>query len=286
MRTVAQRTAARKGSGPSLVIGENNSDKCTKVRLMNRETRRYIGASCGSWRCAKCAPVKRRQVVRRLRMGLPSPGAGRARFLTLTAAPLEAPGEAMARFSRRFEHLRRIHERETGERLAYFGVVELGARGRPHLHVVMRGGPFVHQSAWSMWATRAGFGRVVDIRAVDDGRLGAYVAKSLGRYLTKGLGGSWPSHFRRVRVSRGWAPGWVVYQPKERGLWVHVGWEPDWSARSWVDDLIEEDRRKREYEERTAASSGGTGNLAVELGGDGGGPEGGCPAAGASSRNG
>lgn len=227
------------GAGPSLVISVNKSanprrERCSKVRLMNRETRREYGAACGSWACAKCAPVKRSQVIRRLRLGLEM--AGRARFLTLSNPALETFEVSTAAATARFAELRRIYHRATGADLQYLGVAERGTKGqrRFHLHFVIRGGPYVPQARWSIWAVRAGFGAVVDIRQVKSQDVASYAAKSLGGYLTKSAGVVWPRHFRRIRVSRRWAPAWVVYKPRTAGEWAYLGMEREETPAEWV----------------------------------------------------
>lgn len=208
---------------------------------MNRATRRYYGAACGSWRCGMCAPVKRRQAMRRVRLGLGE--RGRSRLLTLTSPPGERFAESAAASSRRFEHLRLIHLRATGHRLEYLAIAERGTRGerRYHLHALVRGGPYVDQARWSQWAERAGLGRVVDIRAVRDGELAAYATKSLAGYLTKSAtDADWPRHARRMRVSRGWAPSWVVYKPRDPGAWAVVGFDREWVPGDFIDRLVRE----------------------------------------------
>lgn len=145
-------------------------------------------------------------------MGLALPGVERPKLLTLTSRPDEAPWESRRLLTRRFAELRRRVERAfPGAEINYAAAVELTAAGRVHLHVVLRGVPFLPQSVWSRLVSSVGFGYVVDVRAVRSGEgMGAYMSKSLGTYLTKQAGaGSWPAHFRRIRFSLEWAPEWV-----------------------------------------------------------------------------
>jgi len=212
---------------------------------MNRTTRRYYGAACGAWKCGLCAPVKKAQVVRRMHLGLAH---GRAKFLTLTSRPGETFEECCARATARFELLRLIVQRETGHKLAYLGVAERGThRGRRfHLHFVIRG-PWVHQARWSAWAERAGFGRVVDIRAVAGGDVTGYVAKALAGYMTKAANDeAWPRHFRRIRVSRNWSPDWIAYRPATAGEWLYMGMEPAFDPTGWVAGLASQRRQAEE----------------------------------------
>ena len=73
-------------------------------------------------------------------------------------------------------------------------------------------GPYLTQAAWSRLAVDAGFGRIVFIERASDTKVAGYVTKGLPGYVTKDLADpvAFPRHFRRVRFSRGWAPGWVV----------------------------------------------------------------------------
>jgi hypothetical protein len=148
--------------------------------------------------------------MRRLSMGLE--GAKHARFLTLTSPAGDSPEASLRLLSRRFEKLRRLVRRGgyRGE-FEFGGVVELTKRGIAHFHVLFRG-PYLTQAAWSRLAVDAGFGQVVWVERATTDRLAGYVTKALPGYVTKDLGDSapFPRHYRRVRFSRGWAPGWVV----------------------------------------------------------------------------
>jgi hypothetical protein len=163
--------------------------------------------------------------MRRLAMGLE--GAEHPKFLTLTSPAGDSPEASMRLLSRRFEKLRRLIRR-TGYRgeFEYGGVVELTKRGVAHFHVLFRG-PYLTQAAWSRLAVDAGFGRIVFIERASDTKVAGYVTKGLPGYLTKDLAEpvAFPRHFRRVRFSRGWAPGWVVRHqtpPDEAEPWELV----------------------------------------------------------------
>lgn len=209
---------------------------------MNRQTRRLYGAACGSWGCGTCAPIKRAQVIRRVRLGLETEdartAARRPRLLTLTTDPRESMPVAASLLGARFERLRRRAERATGERIEFLAVAERGRRGRRrlHLHVIYRGG-YLHQREWSRMAEAVGLGYIVDVRQVRADELAAYASKSLAGYLTKAADEVWPRHFRRVRASRGWAPTWVVYRPVGTGEWVRLGIEPGFDPVGWVRGL-------------------------------------------------
>jgi hypothetical protein len=79
-------------------------------------------------------------------------------------------------------------------------VVELQRRGSPHLHVIVRG-PFIPFPWLARAARDVGFGRIVDICRPKPG-LAGYLTKSLGPGTSGDL---LPSHFHRVRWSRGWS---------------------------------------------------------------------------------
>jgi hypothetical protein len=211
---VRRMAPKRPEAAPSLDSrGISPRPECRRIVLANRATRRFLGLPCGSWRCEACAARRRRQVMRRLAMGLE--GARHPKFLTLTSPAGDSPEASMRLLSRRFEKLRRL-VRRTGYRgeFEYGGVVELTKLGAAHFHVLFRG-PFITQAAWSRMAMEAGFGQIVWIKKASSARVAGYVTKALPGYLTKDqTGPAFPRHFRRVRFSRGWAPEWV---PRRHG---------------------------------------------------------------------
>ncbi len=214
-------------------------DRCRRIVLQNRRTRRYLGVFCGSYSCEKCAPIKRRQLIRRVSMGLdagyPHFQGLRPRFLTLTCDDGD-PATAWVHLTARFQRLRQRVQRRYGVRVEYAAFVEITKRGMPHLHVVFRG-PYVKQRVWSQLAVGAGFGPVVDIRAVRGGELGGYVTKTLGGYVTKAVGDRYPVGVRRVRFSHQWSPEWVPASRRrsrpagEVSEWERIGPQDDaWSG--------------------------------------------------------
>src|SRR4051812_22217835 len=105
---------ARPQAAPSLDSkGITPPTKCRRIVLANRASRRLLGVPCGSWRCEWCAKRRRRQVMRRMAMGLE--GADHPRFLTLTSPAGDSPEASLRLLSRRFEKLRRL-VRGTGYR--------------------------------------------------------------------------------------------------------------------------------------------------------------------------
>ncbi len=226
---------------PSLdVVGTTHreEDRCRRIVLQNRQTRRYLGVFCGAYSCDKCGPIKRRQLIRRVSMGLesgyPQSRGLRPRFLTLTCDDRD-PAMAWAHLTARFQRLRQRVERRYGVKVEYAAFVELTKRGMPHLHIVFRG-PYVHYRVWSQFAARSGFGSVVDIRAVRSGEIGGYVTKTLGGYVTKSLGDRYPVGVRRVRFSHQWSPEWVPTARRatprgETSEWTRIGPQDEaWSG--------------------------------------------------------
>jgi hypothetical protein len=204
------RSGVARPPGPSLDEGPNNSARCARVRVLNSETGETLGLPCKSWRCDRCSVRNRRAFSKRLRLGLAVPGSEIPKLLTLTSQPGEMPHVSRARLARRFADLRRrVLRMCPAATVEYAGVVERTQRGAIHFHVVLRGVPFVPQSRWSTMAAASGFGYVVDIRAANV-RVGPYLTKALGEYLTKeAASSSWGRHFRRIRFSQRWAPEWV-----------------------------------------------------------------------------
>jgi hypothetical protein len=142
---------------------------------------------------------------------------------------------AWEQLTRRFQRLRQRVERRYGVKVEYAAFVEITKRGMPHLHVVFRG-PYVDQRVWSRLAVGAGFGPVVDIRAVRGGEIGGYVTKTLGGYVTKAVGGRYPAGARRVRFSHRWSPEWVptarrAAQRGDTSEWTRIGPQDEaWSG--------------------------------------------------------
>lgn len=217
-------------ASPSLDDRRNNSARCARIVLVDRSSGEVKKVRCGSWRCDICAGSNRRAFRKRLGMGLQPATAGREvpKLLTLTSRPAEPPYISRRELSRRFAEVRRRLERALpGCEVQYAGTVELTRRGSVHFHVVLRGVPFMPQAVWSRLVAGAGFGPVVDIRRVGRGdQLAGYLTKALGAYLTKAASSTaWPAHFRRVRFSREWSPGWVSRgrrprQPGQESPWV------------------------------------------------------------------
>jgi hypothetical protein len=204
---------------------------CERVRLVNRSTGEIRGVWCKSWYCDRCAPRRLRQARRHIGLGLEEDGgAERPKFLTLTSRPGELPHESTSLLTDRFANLRRHLQRcFPSASVEYAGVPERTRAGALHLHVILRGVPFMPQPVWSRLAERFGFGRIVWIAAVTGERgMTSYLTKSLGGYMTKDLGRHrWPPGFHRLRFSQGWALGWVSYRAAGPG-------QPSAQEDSWL----------------------------------------------------
>lgn len=151
---------------------------------------------CGRWRCGSCGPRLVRRARDRIRAGLAQ---GPTRFVTLTSPGTESLEQSFQEFSEHWKRLSLRIGRRFG-RIEYAAVVELQDRGSPHLHVLLRG-PFIPRPWLAKAARDVGFGRALDIRRP---------TSDLAGYLTKALGSGTsgdllPSHFHRVRWSRGWS---------------------------------------------------------------------------------
>jgi hypothetical protein len=150
---------------------------------------------CHTWRCPRCGPVRRLAEEARIRAGLVP---GETCLFTVTSPPDESPSASYQAFPRRWKRLHRTLVRLLG-RFEYAAVVEPQRRGAAHVHVLARVAPPTTASLRHA-ALNAGFGRVVHVRPSHGGHP-AY----LGKGLTGPLADA-PSHFRRVRYSRHWAP--------------------------------------------------------------------------------
>jgi hypothetical protein len=151
---------------------------------------------CKRWRCPGCGPRLVRRARDRIRAGITQ---GPTRFLTLTSPGTESPEQSFDELTERWKRMSLRIGRRFGA-FDYVAVIEIQKRGSPHLHVIVRG-PFIPLPWLARAAGEVGFGRVVDIRRPRSD-LAGYLAKSLGPGTSGDL---LPSHFHRVRWSRGWS---------------------------------------------------------------------------------
>jgi len=202
---------------------------------------------CRSWGCACCARKLRARNRAKALMG----ATGRVVFFTLTIDPsdgryvaalgaYEGKGETAPsiRYGQWAWNRMTARCRARGWSFPYARGVELHASGRAHLHVIARVESvseffILRNMLRGGWATRAGFGAVVDVQIA---RSGADVARYVGKatnagavapvvrsaslvgaraaaYVTKGLDARMPKYTRRASFARGWAEGWVRPTP-------------------------------------------------------------------------
>ena len=186
---------------------------------------RVSALRCRRWSCEYCAPRLRRKMVARALAGF---GSGeRVRMLTLTSPAHEDPARSYEELRTRWKRLRElIRRRFPAIRFDYFAVTERQKRGHAHLHVLFRGG-FLPQRWVSAAATRAGFGPIVDLRALGKAA-GRYVSKYLGKEMGKTpemLGiGPLPKWHRRATWSQGWAPEFTARGKALRAALVAYAW--------------------------------------------------------------
>ncbi len=177
----------------------------------SRSTNRAYPMACGSWACPTCARKKKAIAKRAIEIGQTQAFANkqRVRFMTLTD---DASGEMRVPDLYSAWNRLRLNLKRQGYLDQYAAAIELQERGALHLHVLATG-TYLPVRKLSQLADRAGFGPVVDIRAVkgdgdeDAKNSAAYVAKELAGYVMKdgkGLAEKTAVRRRPVRFSRDW----------------------------------------------------------------------------------
>lgn len=182
---------------------------------------------CRSWACDTCQPDRRRRLVAEACGGAPD------KLVTLTARPHdgESPSEMLDRLLRGLKCLVKALRRRHGpDKIAYLYVVERHRSGWPHLHVLLRS-PWIDQRWLSAVMEQLADGPVVDIRKIDNaGRVGAYVAKYVGKAPAQ------VGNHKRYAKTRNYEtrPEW---REKPRRDWrvVYRWWDEQWRR---VVDLI------------------------------------------------
>lgn len=235
-------------------VATAKGSRCPSVRTpafaFSKGTGLAYEIPCGSWGCsAHCAHKKKAAARLAIEIGMDRAWAQgrRIRFMTLTdgSAGAMSVADLYKAWNRLRVKLRRMNVLDQ-----YAAVVETQQRGALHLHV-LQAGSYIHQADLVRLASAAGFGRIVDIRAVDrslpsrDRRSASYVAKDLARYASKSgadLAGKANVRRRPVRFSRFWgcslrqAELLVAEQiriefdlPEDPGPWIVVRKAPDGS---------------------------------------------------------
>jgi len=172
--------ASQGGVGPLLDNGHQN---CTK----------------GGWLCRTCAAAKRRRgrVYHRVMSGTRLPGQWQMWTLTTSEEAWSVGKDIQASFRALVMRLRR-----RGLCSGYLRVVEYTKRGRPHLHLLLRGTPIPHWWLSEAWA-ELHLSPVVWFSKLRQGAgAGAYLGKYLGKdpraryswswdWVWKGFAGDW-----------------------------------------------------------------------------------------------
>ncbi len=133
---------------------------------------------CKCWRCPKCSPKKRSEVIKLAKSGRPN------RLLTLTSNPTmhDTPGEAAQALRASWVQMRRaLIEKHGRDKVQFMAVFEQHLSGWPHLHVLLRA-PYVAQRWISAFMKRRMNSPIVDIRKINSkAGAGAYVAKYIAK---------------------------------------------------------------------------------------------------------
>jgi len=148
---------ARKSSCPN----------CQGFYMVSQASGRAFEMSCKAWSCPICSRRRRVVAVELIGGGI---RLARIRNEMVRMLTLTAPAEGMG-IRQLYTSWNRVRTalRKSGELDQYCAVVELGSESRPepHLHVLATG-RFIRQERLSLLAASAGFGPIVDIRAVRD----------------------------------------------------------------------------------------------------------------------
>lgn len=263
--------------------------RCERSRyvLASLSTGAAFNVSCRSWTCEHCRVAKGRAARELVRRGMRAAieRGDELRFLTvtdgsargtMTVAQLSAAWDNLAELLRVGGPAPPRPPKGSGEEAQarwrarcrarrpylseYALVLEVGRRGgRLHAHVILTG-RYVPQRKLSAWAKRCGFGSVVDIRAIDQGRAAevAGYATKLADYATKAAG-ELPAgkvrgrkRLRVLRTSRGWYDGGL------RRVETELGYRSEKGSRDpgpWL--LIRHNGGGRVVAKRTLTRKGG-----------------------------
>jgi hypothetical protein len=177
--------------------------------------------SCKSWGCPHCVKFRKQTATEVIAGGVwrHIEKGERLRFITVTPPGL---GMTMPELGKSWNRLRATMKKHEVLN-EYVAVAELQERQEPHLHLIASG-EYVKQKDLSRWAEKAGFGPVVDIRAVrgaGERSLTGYLLKQLNNelaeYVTKASAAKLQERAARdanarrkqvrpVRLSKYWYP--------------------------------------------------------------------------------
>lgn len=159
-------------------------------------------ADCDSWRCEECAKRKAERWSMRAEIGARAfiKAGVRVDFITVTsherlktfAACNRAWSDSWNKLHARLKRQAEVRE--------YLLIPERHKDGRMHVHALWT---FGVSRRWLKDNARAcGLGYQADVRPLSDP---IFATRYVTKYIGKSLGGDVPQHFRRVRVSKGWA---------------------------------------------------------------------------------
>ena len=177
-------------------------------------------ADCDSWNCEECAARMASHWRLRAEMGTRALLASgyKMDFVTITShEKLKdfAATETVWRdaWSRLYAALKRKQPE-----LQYMIVPERHKDGRMHVHAVWNAG--VSQKWLKDNARQRGLGHQAKVKPIVEGSV---YERYITKYIGKDLGENVPAHFRRVRVSRGWAEIPAPDTRTENLRWEYIG---------------------------------------------------------------
>lgn len=190
-------------------VGNRSMEAHSKKKIYAKDYH-IFSVGCKRWQCPVCGKKKAQQYAKQIKAGLQ---ATNVKFATLTIENWKDNAQALPYMSKCWNRLRLSLQRKFGakepgskskkKKLSYVRVTEFGSKnGRPHFHILLE--KYIPQKVLSQLAHKAGFGKVVDIRAAKTEKVFNYIVK----YVCKSEGncgndtGNAPRKFRRVVVSR------------------------------------------------------------------------------------
>lgn len=174
-------------------------------------------ANCDSWNCAECAIRMKERWSLRAEIGVKEmlKSGDRVDFVTITSHEKLADFGATEIVWRSAWGMLYNALKRRNPKLQYMIVPERHKTGRMHVHALW------NANVTKRWlkdnARKRGLGYQCEVKPIDtSGKAQHYVIK----YLGKELGENVPAHFRRVRVSQGWAE-----IPDPDNALVNLRWE-------------------------------------------------------------
>lgn len=176
----------------------------TAAFALHLELRRsaLIAIGCRRWDCEQCGPIKKSQLVARIKAAKPT------KFITLTCRHESGPQVQLKKITKALPRL--ITRIRKTQPIEYFRMLEDCVDGYPHYHLLART-DYIHQAELSALWLKVADAPVVDIRKAH-GASTAYIAK----YLAKACNQNREWQRQRVSVSRHF---WTRAPPAEQ-QWI------------------------------------------------------------------